>query len=56
MAGKKAFLPEQVLDKAMDLFWEQGYEGVPLLRILFSAWALDVAVCMTPSATSIRSI
>src|SRR5947207_141088 len=29
---------------------------VPLLRILFSAWALDAAVCMTPSATSMRSI
>jgi len=30
MAGKKAFLPEQVLDKAMDLFWEQGYEGTSI--------------------------
>lgn len=27
MAGKKAFLPEQALKKAMDLFWERGYEG-----------------------------
>jgi TetR/AcrR family transcriptional regulator, transcriptional repressor for nem operon len=27
MAGKKTFLPDQVLDKAMDLFWKQGYEG-----------------------------
>jgi TetR/AcrR family transcriptional regulator, transcriptional repressor for nem operon len=26
MAGKKAFLPEQALKKAMDLFWERGYE------------------------------
>jgi TetR/AcrR family transcriptional repressor of nem operon len=27
MAGKKTFLPDQVLDKAMNLFWKQGYEG-----------------------------
>lgn len=27
MAGKKAFLPDQALEKAMDLFWEQGYEA-----------------------------
>jgi TetR/AcrR family transcriptional repressor of nem operon len=27
MAGKKTFLPDQVLDKAMNLFWRQGYEG-----------------------------
>lgn len=27
MAGKKAFLPDQALKKAMDLFWERGYEG-----------------------------
>jgi TetR/AcrR family transcriptional repressor of nem operon len=27
MAGKKSFLPEQALDKAIDLFWNQGYEG-----------------------------
>ena len=27
MAGKKAFHPDQVLQQAMNLFWEQGYEG-----------------------------
>jgi len=27
MAGKKAFLPDQALGKAMDLFWKQGYEA-----------------------------
>ncbi len=27
MAGKKTFLPDQALQKAMDLFWERGYEG-----------------------------
>ena len=30
MAGKKSFVPEQVLDKAIDLFWKQGYEGVSI--------------------------
>src|SRR5215831_5988718 len=30
MAGKKAFDPDQVLDKAIDLFWNQGYEGVSI--------------------------
>jgi TetR/AcrR family transcriptional repressor of nem operon len=27
MAGKKAFLPDQALEKVMGLFWKQGYEG-----------------------------
>ncbi len=27
MAGKKAFLPEQALEAAMNLFWKQGYEA-----------------------------
>jgi TetR/AcrR family transcriptional regulator, transcriptional repressor for nem operon len=27
MAGKKAFLPDQALDAAMNLFWKQGYEA-----------------------------
>ena len=27
MAGKKSFLPDQALEKAMDLFWKQGYEA-----------------------------
>jgi TetR/AcrR family transcriptional regulator, transcriptional repressor for nem operon len=28
MAGKKAFDPQQVLGKAMNAFWERGYEGL----------------------------
>ena len=27
MAGKKAFVPDQALDAAMNLFWKQGYEA-----------------------------
>lgn len=27
MARPKAFLPDQALEKVMDLFWKQGYEG-----------------------------
>ena len=27
MAGKKAFHPDHALKKAMDVFWERGYEG-----------------------------
>jgi AcrR family transcriptional regulator len=30
MAGKKAFDPQQVLEKAMDAFWERGYEGISI--------------------------
>jgi TetR/AcrR family transcriptional regulator, transcriptional repressor for nem operon len=30
MAGKKSFQPEQALDKAMGLFWKQGYEGTSI--------------------------
>jgi TetR/AcrR family transcriptional repressor of nem operon len=30
MAGKKAFDPHQILDKAIDLFWKQGYEGTSI--------------------------
>jgi TetR/AcrR family transcriptional repressor of nem operon len=28
MAGKKAFEPQRVLEKAMNAFWERGYEGI----------------------------
>ena len=28
MAGKKAFEPQRVLEKAMNAFWERGYEGL----------------------------
>lgn len=30
MAGKKAFLPDQALDKAMRFFWDRGYEGTSI--------------------------
>ena len=30
MAGKKAFDPHQVLEKAMNAFWERGYEGLSI--------------------------
>ena len=30
MAGKKAFDPHQVLQKAMNAFWERGYEGISI--------------------------
>jgi len=30
MAGKKAFDPHQVLEKAMNAFWERGYEGISI--------------------------
>ncbi len=30
MAGKKTFQPELVLEKAMDVFWERGYEAVSI--------------------------
>src|SRR5690242_6473475 len=30
MAGKKAFDPQKVLEKAMNAFWERGYEGISI--------------------------
>jgi TetR/AcrR family transcriptional regulator, transcriptional repressor for nem operon len=30
MAGKKTFIPEQALEKAMNLFWNLGYEGTSI--------------------------
>jgi TetR/AcrR family transcriptional repressor of nem operon len=30
MAGKKAFDPQRVLEKAMNAFWERGYEGISI--------------------------
>ena len=30
MAGKKAFEPQRVLEKAMNAFWERGYEGISI--------------------------
>ena len=34
MAGKKAFDPRQVLDKAMNAFWERGYEGLSVEELV----------------------
>jgi TetR/AcrR family transcriptional regulator, transcriptional repressor for nem operon len=36
MSGKKAFEPDQALKKAMDLFWERGYEGSSIEDLLQS--------------------
>ena len=30
MAGKKAFEPQRVLEKAMHAFWLRGYEGLSI--------------------------
>lgn len=30
MAGKKAFDPQRVLEKAMNAFWQRGYEGISI--------------------------
>src|SRR5437868_5942347 len=37
MAGKKAFDPQQVLEKAMNAFWERGYEGISIEELVQSA-------------------
>jgi TetR/AcrR family transcriptional repressor of nem operon len=36
MAGKKSFVPEQALDKAIDLFWTQGYESASIEELVQS--------------------
>lgn len=36
MAGKKAFEPQRVLEKAMNAFWERGYEGLSIEDIVQS--------------------
>ena len=36
MAGKKTFEPNQVLEKAMNAFWERGYEGLSIEDIVQS--------------------
>src|SRR4051812_41138106 len=34
MAGKKAFEPQRVLEKAMNAFWERGYEGISIEELV----------------------
>src|SRR5438128_10423655 len=34
MAGKKAFDPHRVLEKAMNAFWERGYEGISIEELV----------------------
>lgn len=34
MAGKKSFVPELALDKAMGLFWKQGYEATSIEELV----------------------
>ena len=36
MAGKKAFEPQRVLEKAMHAFWERGYEGISIEELVQS--------------------
>ena len=36
MTGKKAFVPEQALEAAMNLFWKQGYEASSIEDIVQS--------------------
>jgi len=36
MAGKKAFDPHRVLEKAMNAFWERGYEGISIEELVQS--------------------
>ena len=36
MAGKKAFEPQRVLEKAMNAFWERGYEGLSIEELIQS--------------------
>ena len=36
MAGKKAFEPQRVLEKAMHAFWEHGYEGLSIEELVQS--------------------
>ena len=36
MAGKKAFEPQRVLEKAMHAFWERGYEGLSIEELVQS--------------------
>ena len=51
MAGKKAFDPQQVLEKAMDAFWERGYEGISSTVLV-----LDVGASTTLLTINIRCI
>src|SRR5436190_22356675 len=36
MAGKKAFEPQRVLEKAMHAFWLRGYEGISIAELVQS--------------------
>ena len=36
MAGKKAFEPQRVLEKAMNAFWLRGYEGLSIEELVQS--------------------
>jgi TetR/AcrR family transcriptional regulator, transcriptional repressor for nem operon len=36
MAGKKAFDPQRVLEKAMHAFWEHGYDGLSIEELVQS--------------------
>src|SRR5919112_4399208 len=36
MAGKKAFEPQRVLEKAMNAFWLHGYQGISIEELVQS--------------------
>jgi hypothetical protein len=55
MARHKEFIRDQVLDKAMQLFWERDTMD-RLSRTSFSVRDLDVEASMIPLVTNMRSI
>ena len=53
MARSKEFEESVVLDKAMRLFWEQGYEKTSI-RIWSIIWESIAEACMTHLAINTR--
>ena len=51
MARIKTFDPASVIDRAMQLFWRQGYEATSVQELV-DALGLDEAVCMILSVIS----
>ena len=53
-AGRpRDFDEEVVLDKAMELFWKQGYEATSLEQLL-TAMGMERAACTITSETSVQ--
>lgn len=55
MARSKEFDIDDVLLKAMTIFWQQGYEKTSM-QDLVAAWEFTSEACMTPLETSIPYI